>query len=139
MAQTVAEVMTRQPATVGRDDTVAKAAQLMREYGTGDVLVVDGGSLVGIVTDRDIVTRVVAENGGSSEPVSKACSSAGIASIGSTADVEQAVALMRDKAVRRLPVVDNGKPVGVVSLGDLAIERDPRSGLADISSAPPNS
>ena len=52
--------------------------------------------------------------------------------------VEEAVRLMRDRAVRRLPVVDGDRPVGVISLGDLAMERDPSSALADISEAPPN-
>jgi predicted transcriptional regulator len=53
--------------------------------------------------------------------------------------VEEAVRLMRDRAIRRLPVVDDDRPVGVISLGDLAMERDPSSALADISEAPPNS
>jgi CBS domain-containing protein len=55
-----------------------------------------------------------------------------------TDSVEEAVALMRDKSVRRLPVVEHGHPVGIVSLGDLAIEKDPHSALGDISAAPPN-
>jgi CBS domain-containing protein len=56
-----------------------------------------------------------------------------------TASVEQAVRLMREKALRRLPVVDkSGDVVGIVSIGDVAVERDPRSALADISAAPPN-
>jgi predicted transcriptional regulator len=53
-------------------------------------------------------------------------------------DVDTAVSLMRDKALRRLPVVEDGRPVGIVSIGDLAIEEDRRSALADISAAPPN-
>jgi CBS domain-containing protein len=52
--------------------------------------------------------------------------------------VDEVVRLMRDKAIRRLPVVENGQPVGIVSLGDLATEQEPRSPLADISNAPPN-
>jgi CBS domain-containing protein len=53
-------------------------------------------------------------------------------------DIDRAVALMRDKALRRLPVVESGQPVGIVSIGDLAVERDSTSALADISAAPPN-
>ena len=52
--------------------------------------------------------------------------------------VDRAVQLMRERAIRRLPVVDRGKPVGIVSIGDLALDRDPDSALADISAAPPN-
>jgi predicted transcriptional regulator len=59
--------------------------------------------------------------------------------VSSDMPVEEAVRLMRDRAVRRLPVVDDDRPVGVVSLGDLAMERDPNSALADISEAPPSS
>ena len=58
--------------------------------------------------------------------------------VSSDTPVEDAVRIMRDKAIRRLPVVEAGKPVGVVSIGDLAVERDPSSALADISEAPPN-
>jgi predicted transcriptional regulator len=59
--------------------------------------------------------------------------------VSSDTPVEEAVRLMRDRAIRRLPVVDDDRPVGVISLGDLAMEQDPSSALADISEAPPNS
>ena len=61
-----------------------------------------------------------------------------VTTVSSDMPVEEAVRLMRDRAVRRLPMVDGDRPVGVVSLGDLAVERDPTSALADISEAPPN-
>jgi CBS domain-containing protein len=61
-----------------------------------------------------------------------------VTTISPSRPVNETVKLMREKAIRRLPVVDRGTPVGVVSIGDLAIERDPRSALADISQAPPN-
>jgi CBS domain-containing protein len=139
MARTVAELMTREPATVHDDDTVARAAQLMREQHTGDVAVVeDGGRLVGVVTDRDIAVRIVAEERPASTRVADAASHDDLAVISPQATLDQAVSVMRDRAVRRLPVVEDGRLVGMVSIGDLAIERDERSALADISAAEPN-
>jgi CBS domain-containing protein len=109
----------------------------MRDADTGDVVVLDGESLVGILTDRDIAVRVVAEGGSADTPVRDACT-ADPTTVTADTTVEQAVALMRDGAVRRLPVVEGTRPVGVVSLGDLAIEQDEDSVLADISAATEN-
>jgi CBS domain-containing protein len=138
MARTVAELMTRDPARVHEEDTVARAAQLMRQNDTGDVAVVDDGHVVGIITDRDITIRVVAADRPISTHVGEAASEQEIVTISPGATVAQAVSLMREKAVRRLPVVERGELVGMLSLGDLAIEVDPESGLAAISAAEPN-
>jgi len=70
-------------------------------------------------------------------PVGEMCSEQ-LATVDADADVDQAVAIMRDRALRRLPVVSEGRLVGIVSIGDLAISQDPQSALADISAAPPN-
>jgi CBS domain-containing protein len=137
MAHTVAEVMTREPVTIRRDDTVARAAQLMRENDTGDVIVVEGSHVVGVVTDRDIAIRVVAEDAPPSTAVREASSGQDIATISPAATLEQAASTMREKAVRRLPVVEEGRLVGVISLGDVAIEREADT-VADISAAEPN-
>lgn len=138
MATTVAEIMTRDPQTVGLDASVAEAAACMRDADTGDVVVLDGDRLAGILTDRDIAVRVVAEGRDSSTPVREVCSGGDVVSITPDTTIEQAIQLMRDNAVRRLPVVEGDRPVGVLSLGDLAIERDERSALADISAAESN-
>ena len=138
MAITVAEVMARDPATVNADSPVSEAARIMRAADVGDVLVLDSGRLSGIVTDRDIAIRVVAENKNPDTPVSEACSGAELTTVTPDTKVEQAVQLMRRQAIRRLPVVEGEHPVGIVSIGDLAIERDERSALADISAAEPN-
>lgn len=138
MTMTMSDVMSTDLVTVDSACSSGVAAGLMRERGIGDVLVVDGTRLVGLVTDRDLAVRVLAEGRGPDTSVREACS-APPAVVGPDAPVEHAVTLMREHAVRRLPVVgDDGIPVGVVSLGDLAIERDPASALADISQAPPN-
>jgi len=136
--KTVGEIMTPGPLVLGPDATAVDAARAMRDINVGSVLVVDGEELIGIVTDRDIVLRVIAEN--------VAPGSAMLSSISTPADVVAApddpvgdvVRLMRDRAVRRVPVVDGGVPVGIVSLGDLAIEQDHGSVLADISAAAPD-
>lgn len=140
MQQYVREVMTANPVTVTLQTSLAQAAQAMRELDTGDVLVADDeGALYGIVTDRDIVTRAVADGLDPATTPVQAVITASPVSIRPGDDASRAVELMREHAVRRLPVVDErGVAVGVVSLGDLAIDRDGHSVLADISTALPN-
>ncbi|MEV4178441.1 MULTISPECIES: CBS domain-containing protein [unclassified Nonomuraea] len=137
MAKTVADVMTSHPATVEADQPVSVAATLMRDNDTGAIIVNDNGRIKGIVTDRDIAVRVVADDRGPDTPVREACSPS-VEAVGPDTSIDQAVQLMRTHAVRRLPVVEDGRAVGVVSLGDLAVERDPNSALADISAAEGN-
>lgn len=137
MAQMVREIMTADPATVPARAPVSEAARLMREHDIGEVLVTDEGRLSGVLTDRDIAVRIVAEQRPNGTAAADVCSEATL-KVAPGDDIDRAVALMREHYVRRLPVVDDGRLVGVVSLGDLAIERDQRSALADISAAPPN-
>lgn len=137
MANTVAEVMTRNPATIETDQSVQQAAALMRDNDTGAIIVLSGGTVTGIVTDRDIAVRCVAEGGDVGAPVSSCCSME-ISTVAPDTSLEQAVQLMRSNAIRRLPVVEGDSAVGIVSIGDLAIERDGDSALADISAAAGN-
>jgi CBS domain-containing protein len=138
MAQTVEEIMTRDPKTVNASDTIVDAARVMNEADIGDVVVVDSGDVKGIVTDRDIVVRAIAEGRDpQSTSVSDVCSS-GVETIEPDASVDDALRKMREADIRRLPVVQDGKPVGILSLGDLAVEREPDSTLADISAASPD-
>ena len=138
MAQMVRDVMSRQPLTVEDSATVMDAARAMREANIGDVIVLKGGAICGMVTDRDIVIRAVAEGRDPrSIKVGEICS-ADVATVGPDETVDKVISLMRQKAIRRVPVVEGGKPVGVISLGDLAIEKDSKSALADISAAQPN-
>jgi CBS domain-containing protein len=136
MGQQVKEVMTSRPITLGRDASLAEAARVMRDRGIGDVIVVEGEDAEGIVTDRDIVIRGVAEGADPNTTRLGQVISGDLTSVAPDDPVERAIELMREKAVRRLPVLEGGKPVGVVSLGDLAIQRDAGSVLADISAEP---
>jgi CBS domain-containing protein len=138
MAQKVEEIMTRDPRTVDASDTVTDAARVMRDSDIGDVVVMEDGQVAGIVTDRDIVVRGVAEGREpDSTAVSEVCTT-GVETIEPEASVDDALSAMREKDIRRLPVAKNGRPVGIVSLGDLAVEREPDSTLADISAASPD-
>jgi CBS domain-containing protein len=136
MGQQVKEVMTTGPITLDRDASLAEAARVMRDRGIGDVIVVEGDDAEGIVTDRDIVIRGVAEGADPNTTRLGQVVSGDLTSVAPDDPVERALELMREKAVRRLPVLEGGKPVGVVSLGDLAIQRDAGSVLADISNEP---
>jgi len=137
MSQMVRDVMTSEPVTVPSTATVLDAAQAMKRDDVGNVLVMDDGRLCGIVTDRDIVVRALAERRDPAKTKIGELCSRDLSAVRPSDDIDKAITLMRNKAVRRLPVVDAGRPVGVVSLGDLARDRDPHSALADISAAPP--
>lgn len=130
--------MTPGPISVTIDSTLLDAARMMRDEAIGDVLVVDDEGVRGMVTDRDIVVRGLAEGRDpSSTPVIEVCSEE-LVTVQEDESVQRAVELMREHALRRLPVCRGDEVVGVVSLGDLAIERDPTSALGDISAAPSN-
>lgn len=138
MAQKVRELMTSAPVTLRPGQPVADAAKAMRDQGIGNVLVADDGQLKGLVTDRDIVVRVIADGrdpGGTS--VGEICSP-DLVTAAPDDDADAAARRMRERGVRRIPVVEDGQPVGVLSIGDLAIERDEQSALADISAQRPN-
>jgi CBS domain-containing protein len=138
MGQTVSDIMTKNLVSLSAGDTVRTAAQRMREANVGAVVVQKHGNLFGIVTDRDIVVRCLARGGDCDEILLADICSPEVATLRPDDDVDHAVSLMRDKAIRRVPVVKNGKAVGILSLGDLALERDPFSALGAISGAQPN-
>lgn len=138
MAQKVNEVMTPAPVTVPPETSLAEAGDLMRRHGIGDVLVVHDGRLRGLVTDRDIVVRAVAAQKDMTDTAVADICSTNLVTIGPGDDADAAVGLMRKHSVRRIPVVDGDHPIGMVSIGDLAVQRDERSALADISAEPPN-
>jgi signal-transduction protein with cAMP-binding, CBS, and nucleotidyltransferase domain len=134
----ISEVMTPEPICFDKDAPVRDAARAMRDENIGDVIITAGERVYGILTDRDIVVRCVAEESDvDSCTCGKVCS-ADIVTVAPSASLEEAVHLMRERAVRRLIVTEGERPVGIVSLGDLAQERDPRSVLGDISGAAPN-
>jgi CBS domain-containing protein len=111
----------------------------MKEADVGDVVVAEDGQLIGILTDRDIVVRVLAEHLDPKKTKVADIASTDVRTLRPEDGVEKAVELMRENAVRRIPVVDNeGQLKAIVSIGDLAMREDPKSVLADISKAPAN-
>lgn len=138
MGQTVSDIMTTDLVSLSAEHSVRDAARRMREANVGAIVVQKHGNLFGIVTDRDIVVRCLARGGDCDEtPLSEICSPE-VTTLGPDDEVDRAVTVMRDKAIRRIPVVKNGKAVGILSLGDLALQRDPFSALGAISKALPN-
>ncbi|MER6421757.1 CBS domain-containing protein [Streptomyces sp. NPDC001137] len=139
MTQHVSEIMTGAPTTVGPQTSLTTVARLMRDENIGAVLVAEGERLRGLVSDRDLVVRALAEGADPNETtVANACSD-DLVTVRPDDDVGRAVEVMREHAVRRVPVVDEEQhAVGIVSIGDLAIERDSESALGDISAARPN-
>jgi CBS domain-containing protein len=138
MDKKVRDIMTPDPVGVYYDQTLAETARVMRDGGVGAVLVVNGDTLNGVVTDRDLVVRGLAEGMGPDSPVGPLCS-AKLVGVEADADVAEAERLMGENAVRRLPVIDAGQIVGIVSMGDLAAAtEDGQSSLAALSKADPN-
>ena len=134
----VRDGMTPNPVVCPSSAPVAEAARLMRDREIGDVLVEDNGQLCGIVTDRDIAIRSVADGHDPAvQQIGEVCSAV-VHTVQPDAEVDDVIILMSDQALRRVPVVDHNVPVGIVSLGDLAIQRDQDSVLGRISAAPAN-
>ena len=138
MAQSIREVMTESPETVSGDTTVADAAKLMRDKDFGGVLCAEGEEIKGFLTDRDIATRVVAEGKDPTSTTVSDVATTDLHTLSPDDSVEDAIELVRQHDIRRVPVVEGAKAVGIVSIGDLAVERDEDSALADISAGSQN-
>jgi CBS domain-containing protein len=138
MAQSIREVMTTDPQCVSGDTPVADAAKLMRDQDFGGVLCLDGDKISGFLTDRDIAVRVVAEGKDPTSTTVGDVATTDLHTLSPDDSVEDAIELVRKHNVRRVPVVEGAKPVGIVSIGDLAVERDKDSALADMSAEPAN-
>jgi len=137
--QKIKDVMTKLVFTVNEDASIREIARLMRDQKIGDVLVTDAaGKLYGIITDRDLVVRAVAEGNDLDQLRAKDICTDHIVTLAPTAEIGEAIKLMTEKAIRRLPVVENDVPIGIVTIGDLAAQRDPKSALGEISRAAPN-
>lgn len=138
MVDRVKDVMTPGVVAVRPEASVVEAAQLMRAQNIGDVVVADGQLVVGMLTDRDITVRAVAEGADLLDMSVGSVCTPDPWTLAPDDPVSAAVTLMREHAVRRVPVVEGALPVGLVSLGDLAKARDPGSVLAHISRAAPD-
>lgn len=123
MAMTlVAEVMTRKVVYMPGDTTLDEAAQAMRDQSIGDVVVTQGSTMSGMVTDRDIVVRAIAEGLSPKKTTLESIASREMIMVEQTATVDEAVRAMRERGVRRLLVCDaDRKLVGIISLSDLAM------------------
>jgi CBS domain-containing protein len=126
----IRDVMTPNPRTVSPNDTIQAAAQIMQAEDTGAVPVVTDGRILALVTDRDIVVRVVAEGGSYSSPVGNIATQSVVCATPEMSTGE-AGELMSQHQIRRLPVVENDRLVGIVSLGDLAVKEGKDSRWGD--------
>ena len=127
MAQKVREIMTSDPVLVDINDTLVEAARQMRDADVGALIVMHSGDVRGVADELDPSTARLAQ-----------IVTHDLVAVSPDDDVETAVELMRTHAVRRLPVMDGERPVGMVSLGDLAVEYDAGPVLAGISAEEPN-
>ena len=139
MAKKVRELMSEQPIKLSSSSPTIEAARRMRAANVGSIIVEDNGRPVGIVTDRDIAVRAVADGlDPNNTPISEIASKV-LTTVSPDDDLDRVIQVMREKAIRRVVVVDSrNQAVGILSLGDLAQERDSRSVLGQISAAPPN-
>ncbi|HWN68717.1 MAG TPA: CBS domain-containing protein [Haliangium sp.] len=136
MGQQIRDVMTRNPKVLDIQSTLSEAARIMRDNDIGFVVVRNERGVCGVVTDRDLVIRGLAEGADPANTKLASVYSDEIVQVSADDPVEKAITLMSDKAIRRIPVIEGSEIVGVVSLGDLAVDRDPNSVLGQISAAP---
>lgn len=136
-AKKVREVMTERVDCLGPENSAAEAARHMKRLNVGAIPVCQGEDLYGIVTDRDIVVRVVAEGKDLATTLLRDCCTRELVTIEPEADVRRAAEIMAEHQIRRLPVVQGKRLVGIVSLGDLAVkaegEKAPAKALTEIS------
>jgi CBS domain-containing protein len=134
----VRDLMTTDVVRLQVDITLDRAAKVMRERDIGDVVVADNERLVGLVTDRDMVVRAIADGLDPGNTTLGMVVSRELVTVRSDDTARSAARLMRERAIRRVLVVDEQQLVGILSIGDLAAEIDPESVLGGISGAAPN-
>jgi CBS domain-containing protein len=138
MAQHVRDVMTPKPVTLAASSTLVDAALAMRDFDVEAVVVLDNNQIYGIATDRDIVIRGIANgNYPATTTLAEVCSR-DLVTVAPSDSIDDVICLMRDKAIRRVPVVENGRPVGIVSIGALASALKAHSAEADRNDTPPH-
>lgn len=117
----IRDIMTKDIATLRSDDTIERAARLMKQYDVGSIPVCTDDKIIGIITDRDIAVRSVAP-GQASNHIVKDVMSTNLVVGNPDMDVQDAASIMSDRQIRRLPIVENNSLVGIVSLGDISLE-----------------
>jgi CBS domain-containing protein len=118
----VKDIMSRDVATLSKEDTIERAAQLMKEYDVGSIPVCNQDIVVGIVTDRDITLRSVANGQSTNQTKVKDIMTANPVVGSPDMDIHDAAKIMSDKQIRRLPIVEKNNLVGIVALGDISLE-----------------
>ena len=128
MAKSVRDAMTADPRSIGASASVVEAARLMREQHIGSLPVTEDDRLVGMITDRDITTRVVAESAVPETTSVGDVYSRDLISVEPNSDLEESLRLMARHQVRRLPVVENDRLVGMIAQADIALKEKERTG-----------
>lgn len=123
----VSELMSKGVVSVGPKDSLQAAAQLMKQAGVGSLPVAEEGRLQGIITDRDIVTCSTAEGIDPRQITVSQCETRDVLTVGPQDPVEKVANIMKDHQVRRVPVVEDGRVVGMVAMADLAREEELRA------------
>ena len=122
---TVGQIMTAYPEALGPEDMIQKVAKMMRDHDYGVIPLIDGdNALVGIVTDRDIVVKAVASGHGPETTLNE-CMTVNPDSVPKDIPIEHALHVMNTRQIRRLPVVEYGRLIGMISLGDIAKSQTP--------------
>ena len=120
----IKDLMTTNPTTCPRSATVVEVARVMKQEDVGSVPVVEGEQLVGVVTDRDIVIRVVAEGGDAESTTVGEIISSDVVTVDPDTSIDEALDLMSENQVRRLPVVEDSRLIGIVAVADVARAAD---------------
>jgi CBS domain-containing protein len=128
MAKFVRDAMTEGPRSIGASASVVEAARLMREEHIGSLPITENEQLVGMITDRDITTRVVADAADPNLMSVGDVYSRDLISIEPERDLDEALQLMARHQVRRLPVVEDGRLVGIVAQADIALKENEKTG-----------
>jgi len=129
----ISEIMTKEVISLSVDDTVERAAQLMKEYNIGSIPVnTEGRGVVGIVTDRDIILRCVAEGKNIKGQKIREIMTSNPVVGDENINVNDATRIMSERQIRRLPIISNDKLIGIVSLGDLALEPNLKQETTDV-------
>ncbi len=137
MTRKMRDIMSPAPVCMASGESVAAAARAMKEHDTGTVLVLSNGRLSGLVTERDIMVRVLAENRDPLTMLVGDICSGELAVLGPDDEVEQAARLVRERAVRRIPILADGTAVGMVYIGDLALDAGEPSTLTALAAVRP--
>ncbi|HOC09643.1 MAG TPA: CBS domain-containing protein [Bacillota bacterium] len=133
----IGDIMTRDVRTIDRNSTVEQAARMMKELNVGSIPVTENGNVIGIITDRDVVLRNVADGRTAADTRVEEVMSKTVVTATPDMDVHRAADLMAQNQIRRLPIVENNRMVGIVSIGDLAVrniyENEAGEALSSIS------